>query len=203
METAASTTTTATGQARQATGAKTTRFAIDESHTSVTFGVRHMMVSTVRGEFQKVGGSVVWNPDRPEEAEIQATIEVASINTREPQRDAHLRSGDFFDASTYPTIEFRSHPSHLGGVTRRKDGSLEVRGDLTIKDTTRVVTLEVESPTPEHRDPWGGVRIGTVARTTIKRSDFGITWNTVLEAGGVLVGDEIKIQLDVELKQLV
>jgi polyisoprenoid-binding protein YceI len=167
---------------------------IDPTHSSVTFGVRHMMVATVRGEFQKVSGAVLWDPSRPDATKIEASLDVASINTREPARDAHLRSADFFDVERHPTIEFRSR-----GVGRRKDGVIEVIGDLTIRGTTRVIALEVEGPTEEHPDSDGNVRMGASASTRIKRSDFGMTWNTVLETGGVLVGDEIKIQIDVEL----
>lgn len=173
-----------------------TKWTIDPAHTSVTFGVRHMMVSTVRGEFQKVTGKVSWDPSRPDATTIEASIDVASVNTREPQRDAHLKSADFFDVEKYPTIEFRSR-----GAGRAKNGVIELVGDLTIHGTTRVVALEVEGPTPEHKNPYGQTVIGASARTSIKRSDFGMTWNTVLEAGGLLVGDEINIQLDIELRR--
>lgn len=178
------------------TGTTATKWTIDPAHTSVTFGVRHMMVSTVRGEFQKVSGTVTYDPHRPEATVIDATIDVASINTREPKRDDHLRSADFFDVAKFPTIEFRSK-----GASRTKSGGLEVAGELTIHGVTHVVALEVEEPTPEHADPWGFVRMGASARTKIKRSDFGMTWNTLLEAGGVVVGDEITLQLDVELQR--
>ncbi len=181
---------------RQTTASAAQKWTIDPAHTSVTFGVRHMMVSTVRGEFQKVEGTVTWDPSRPEATQIEATLDVASINTREAQRDTHLRSADFFDAEKYPTIHFRPR-----GVGRNKNGALEIVGDLTIRDTTRVIALDVEGPTPEHQTPWGHTIIGASAKTSIKRSDFGMTWNTVLEAGGLLVGDEISIQLDVELRR--
>jgi polyisoprenoid-binding protein YceI len=185
-----------TTQVHAPTATSATRWSIDPAHTSVTFGVRHMMVSTVRGEFQNVTGNVVWDPSHPEATQIDASIDVTSVNTREPKRDAHLRSADFFDAEKYPAMTFRSR-----GVGRRKDGVIELVGELTIKDTTRVVVLEVDGPTPEHKDPWGGTRLGASARTVIKRSDFGMRWNVALEAGGMLVGDEIKIQLDVELQK--
>ncbi len=172
-----------------------TKWSIDPAHTSVTFGVRHMMVSTVRGEFQKITGSVIWNPADPTATRIEASIDVASVNTREPQRDTHLKSADFFDVEKFPTIEFRST-----GVSRGKDG-LAVVGDLTIHGVTHSVTLAVEGPTPEHKNPWGQTVIGASATTKIKRSDFGMTWNNVLETGGILVGDEISIQLDVELRR--
>ncbi len=185
-----------TTAAPQPTAAAGTKWSIDPAHTSVTFGVRHMMVSTVRGEFQKVTGTVTWDPAQPEATTIEASLDVASINTREAQRDAHLKSADFLDVEKYPTIEFRSR-----GVGRGTAGGVEIVGELTIHGTTRVITLQVEGPTPEYKNPWGQTVMGASAKTTIKRSDFGMTWNTVLEAGGLLVGDDISIQLDVELRR--
>lgn len=184
----------------QTTGAtetsSATTWTIDPAHTSVTFGVRHMMVSTVRGEFQKVSGTVTWDPKKPEATAIEVSIDVASINTREPQRDTHLRSADFFDVEKFPTIDFKSR-----GAKKKSGGGYEVAGELTIHGVTRVVTLDVEEPTDEHADPWGFIRMGASAKTKIKRSDFGMTWNTMLEAGGVIVGDDISLQLDVELQR--
>lgn len=173
--------------------AKTTRWTVDPSHTSVTFTVRHMMITNVRGEFGTVSGEAVYDPSRPEASKVSATVDVASINTREEKRDAHLRSGDFFDVEHHPKMTFASRSA------RAKGGGLEIVGDLTIRGTTREVVLTVEDVTPVHVDPWGGRRIGASARAKIKRSDFGMTWNTALEAGGVLVGDEVSIQLDVSL----
>lgn len=169
-------------------------WTLDPTHTSVSFRVRHMMVSNVRGEFQAVEGKASWAPDRPERSMIEAAITVASISTRDPQRDAHLRSPDFFDADAHPQITFKSR-----GVGRHKNGRLEVIGDLTIRGTSRVIALDVEGPTGAHVDPWGNVRVGASVRTTIKRSDFGMTWNSVLETGGVLVGDDVTIEIDAEL----
>lgn len=182
--------TTSTKQTESLAG----RYTVDASHSTVSFSVRHMMVTNVRGEFQKVSGSVFWDPARPEATKIEATIDTASINTREEARDKHLKSADFFDVEKHPTITFTSR-----SVGKRKDGQLEVVGDLTIRGTTRAVVLDVEGPTEAYVDPWGNLRIGASAKTKIKRSDFGMTWNTVLEAGGVLVGDEISIQIDVSL----
>lgn len=173
--------------------AKSTTWTIDSAHTNATFSVRHLMISNVRGEFQKVTGEVTFDPANPQGASATASIEVASISTREPQRDAHLRSADFFDVDNFPTITFASKSVRLG------DKGLEVVGDLTIRGTSREVVLAVDGPTPEQTDPWGNVRVGASASTKIKRSDFGMTWNTVLEAGGVVVGDDINIHLDVEL----
>ncbi|MGN6106351.1 MAG: YceI family protein [Kofleriaceae bacterium] len=168
-------------------------WTIDASHSHAQFTVRHLMISNVKGEFQKLSGTVLYDPARPESLVIQASIDVASLNTREPKRDDHLRSADFFDVASFPTIEFASKQ------TTRKGSDLQVVGDLTIRGTTREVTLLVEDITPEQKDPWGNTRIGASASTKIKRSDFGMTWNAVIEAGGVMVGDEVKIHLDVEL----
>lgn len=173
--------------------AGTTTWNIDNSHTLAEFSVRHLMISTVKGRFGEVSGKVVGDDADPARAQIEATINVASIDTREPQRDAHLRSADFFDAENFPTLTFRS--------TRIEKGpgdDLKVTGDLTIRGTTREVVLDV---TAEGRvkDPWGGERAGYSAKTKIKRSDFGLTWNMALETGGVVVGDEVKIAIEVEL----
>lgn len=171
----------------------TTTWTIDASHTNATFSVRHLMISNVRGEFQKVSGTVNYDPAKPEATSVKAEIDVASISTREPQRDTHLKSADFFDAEKFPKITFESTS------LRRGDKHLELVGNLTIRGTTREVVLAIDGPTPEQTDPWGNVRIGASATTKIKRSDFNMTWNTVLEAGGVVVGDDISIALDVEL----
>lgn len=173
--------------------ARSTTWTLDASHSSAAFSVRHLMITNVKGEFQKLSGSVTYDPARPEAASIKASIDVASINTREDKRDEHLRSADFFDAANHPTMEFVSKS------VRRADRGLEVVGDLTIRGTTREVVLHVEGPTPEQKDPWGNLRVGASATTKIKRSDFGMTWNSALETGGVLVGDEITIHLDVSL----
>jgi polyisoprenoid-binding protein YceI len=186
---------TTTANQNETNRAKSNEWTIDAAHSHVGFSVRHLMISNVRGEFTKLSGSVTWDPARPDATRLDVEIDVASINTREEKRDAHLRSADFFDAEQYPTITYRSR-----GVGRNKgDGHIEVVGDLTIHGVTRVVVLDVEGPTPEQNDPWGNARIGATARTVIKRSDFGMTWNSALETGGVLVGDDIKIELEVEL----
>jgi polyisoprenoid-binding protein YceI len=173
--------------------AEGTRWALDAAHSNVSFSVRHMMISNVRGEFQKVSGEAYYDPQRPEATRLSASIDVASINTREEKRDAHLRSADFFDVESHPTMTFVSRSA------RRRGDGLEVVGDLTIRGTTREVTLAVEDITSEQTDPWGNPRVGASARTKIRRSDFGMRWNAALEAGGVLVGDEVSIQLEVEL----
>ena len=166
-------------------------YQLDAAHSHVGFSVRHMMITNVRGEFQKVEGKVAYDPARPEATTMSVSIDVASINTREEKRDAHLRSADFFDADRYPAITFTST------AVRRRGEGLEVTGDLTFAGVTRQVSLAVDELTPEHVDPWGTVRIGATARTKIRRSDFGMRWNAALEAGGVLVGDEVSIQIEV------
>jgi len=171
-----------------------TTYRIDPAHSSAHFVVRHMMIANVRGTFTKLSGTVEYDPDNPAETKIDATIEPASISTREEQRDAHLRSADFLDVEKFPTITFQSTRVQPSG-----DGEAKVTGNLTIHGVTREVTLTVEGPTPETKDPWGNVRRGAAATTKIKRSEFGLTWNAALETGGFLVGDELKIEIEVEL----
>lgn len=170
-----------------------TTWNIDPAHSSAQFTVRHMMITNVHGEFQKLSGSVEYDAERPEATKVTASIDTSTINTREEKRDAHLKSADFLDVEKYPTIEFVSKSAKV-----TSDG-LELKGDLTIRGTTREVTLAVEGPTPPQKDPWGNTRIGAVATTKIKRSDFNMVWNVALEAGGILVGEDVKITLDVSL----
>jgi polyisoprenoid-binding protein YceI len=175
------------------TSASAARWVIDGSHSSVGFSVRHMMITNVRGEFEKLSGELTYDPRAPEATKLTASIEVASINTREPKRDEHLKSADFFDAEKFPTLTFEARR-----VSRKGEG-LEVVGDLSVHGVTREVTLSVQDLTSEHNDPWGNKRIGASARTKIKRSEFGMTWNAALEAGNVLVGDEVTISIEVSL----
>lgn len=172
---------------------KTTTWNIDGSHSTAAFSVKHMMITNVRGEFHKLAGTVAYDPARPEATVIEITIDASSINTREAQRDAHLRGADFFDVENHPSLTFKSR-----GVRPVADG-LEVTGDLTMRGTSREVVLHVEGPTAEQKDPWGNARIGASATTKIKRSAWGMVWNDVIEAGGVLVSDDVKITLDVSL----
>lgn len=173
-----------------------TVWQLDPAHSGVNFSVRHMMIANVRGTFAGVKGTVVYDAANPAETTIEAVIETATISTNQEQRDAHLKSGDFLDVEKYPEIRFRSTR-----VESSVDGELRVEGELTIRDVTRPVVLQVEGPSAEGRDPWGGVRVGATATTKIKRSDFGITWNAALEAGGILVGDDLKIEIDAQLVQ--
>jgi polyisoprenoid-binding protein YceI len=171
-----------------------TTYQIDPAHSSAQFTVRHMMITNVRGGFQKVTGTVVYDPQNPAASSVNAEIDAASINTNEAQRDAHLRSADFLHAEKFPTITFRST-----GIESAGEGEIKLTGDLTIHGVTKPVVLKVEGPSPEGKDPWGNTRTGATATTKIKRSDFGLTWNTALETGGFLVGDELKIELDLSL----
>ena len=173
--------------------ATTPRWTLDASHSHVGFAVRHLMISNVRGEFTKLEGSASYDAARPEATTVNVKIDVASVNTREEKRDAHLRSADFFDAEKFPHLVFVSTSA------RKKGDGLEIVGDLTIHGVTRPVTLAVEDITPESKDPYGNVRVGATAKTKIRRSEFGMTWNAALEAGGVLVGDDIKITIEAQL----
>jgi len=171
-----------------------TTYQIDTEHSHAQFKVRHLMISNVRGEFTKVTGSVVFDPDNPSAAQISAEIDVSTISTRVAQRDEDLKSATFFDVAHYPTITFVSKDIAATGPD-----SFEVAGNLTIHGTTREVALTVEDVSPEAKDPWGNMRRGASAKTRISRKNFGMEWNLALEAGGFVVGDEIDITIDVEL----
>lgn len=170
----------------------TSTWTIDPAHTTVEFSVKHLMISTVRGHFGAVTGTIVLDEQDPAASTATAEIDVTSIDTRQEQRDAHLRSPDFFDVESFPSIKFQStRVEPLGG------GRYNVHGTLTIRDVTREVVLET---TDEGRggDPWGGQRAAFSATTRIDRRDFGLTWNQALETGGVLVGNDIRISLEVQ-----
>ena len=167
-------------------------WTIDPAHNLAEFAVRHMMLSTVKGRFGRVQGNLRGTPDAPLAASAEATIDVTSIDTGEEQRDAHLRSADFFDVENFPTMRYVSR-----SVRRLGDDEFEVEGDLTIRDVTRPVTLKVTLE-GRLRDPWGNDRVGLSAEGKIKRSDFGLEWNMALEAGGWVVGDDVRLSLQVE-----
>ena len=167
---------------------------IDPSHSSAQFSVRHLTVSNVRGEFGKIAGSVQFDGKDVRTIKVDATIDAASIDTREPKRDEHLRSADFLDVAKYPTITFRSKRAEPAVA-----GRFKLVGDLTIRGVTREAVLDVEGPTPEIKDPWGNVKRGATATTRINRIDYGVKWNAVLDAGGVVVGEEVAITIDLEL----
>ncbi len=171
-----------------------TRYDIDPSHSGAQFKVRHLMISNVKGEFTKISGSAIFDPSNPAGSSIEATIDAASISTRDPQRDEHLKSADFLDVAKYPAITFKSRDIVPAG----KD-TYEVTGDLTIHGVTQEVALMVDGVTPEAKDPWGGFRRGASATVTIDRRDYGVVWNSPLKAGGFVVGDDVHITIDVEL----
>lgn len=173
--------------------AQTTNWTIDPNHSTAQFTVRHMGISNVSGNFTKVAGSTVLNEKDIAQSRVSATIDVSSVDTRVEARDKDLRSPNFFDVEKYPTMEFKSKRISNAG------GKLQVTGDLTIKGTTREVTLNVDGPTPELNDPWGNVRRGYSATTAINRRDFGLTYNNLLKTGEAVVGDNVKIQIDVEM----
>jgi len=168
---------------------------LDRAHSAAQFSVRHLMVSTVRGHFGKLTGTVRYDPANPTASSVEAEVEVSTIDTREPKRDAHLKSPDFFDVAQYPTMRFKSTKVEPAGP-----GKLKVTGDLTIRGVTRPAVFDVEGLTPPMKDRFGQ-RMGAMATAKISRKDFGMTWNRAIEAGGVTVGDEVTITIDTELVQ--
>ncbi len=170
-----------------------TTWNIDPVHSVAEFKVKHMMISNVKGQFTGVSGTLAFDESDVTKSKIEATIDAASVNTREAQRDAHLKSADFFDVENFPTLGFRS-----SRVSRSGDGELKVEGELTIHGVTKTVVFEVEGPTAPGKDPWGNTRIGISATTKINRKDYGLTWNAALETGGILVGEDVTITLDVQ-----
>ncbi len=182
-------TTTATSPATTAT----TTWNIDPKHSSAEFKVKHMMISHVKGHFAKVTGTLSLDESNLANSQAEAIIEAASLETRDAQRDEHLKGADFFDVEKFPTLSFKSTR-----ISLVRDGELSVEGDLTVRGTTGKVVFAVEGPTPPAKDPWGNTRVGVSATTKISRKDFGLTWNAALESGGFLVGDEVTITLDVQ-----
>lgn len=170
-------------------------YEIDPTHTYIGFSVRHMMVTQVRGQFHGVSGRLELNRSNLNASTLTVTVDIATVDTHLGQRDDHLRSPDFFDATNYPTMTFVAREAGAQG-----DG-LTVTGDLTIRGVTRSVTFDAEPITDETKDPWGMVKIGASATAKINRKDFGLAWNAALEAGGVVVGDEVKITADLEFQR--
>ena len=166
---------------------------IDPAHSTAQFKVKHMMISNVKGEFTHIKGSLKLDSSDITRSSAEASMDVSTINTREEQRDAHLKSADFFHLEKFPTISFRSTR-----VTKKGDDDFAVEGELTMHGVTRKVVFDVESLSPPTKDPWGNTRIGLSASTKINRKDFGLNWNAALETGGILVGEEVAITLDVE-----
>lgn len=170
-----------------------TTWNIDPAHSTAEFKVKHMMISNVKGHFSGIKGSLRLDEADSAGSYVEASIDTASISTGEPQRDTHLKSADFFDVERFPALSFQSTR-----VTRSGEGELKVAGDLTIHGVTKNVAFTVEGPSAPAKDPWGHTRIGLAASTKINRKDFGLTWNAALETGGILVGDDVTISLDVQ-----
>lgn len=170
-----------------------TTWKIDPAHTGAEFRVKHMMISNVKGKFNDVNGQLSLDESDATRSQVEATIDVRSVDTGDAQRDGHLKGADFFDVEKHPLMTFRSTKVENTGA-----GELAVSGNLTLHGVTRPVTFAVEGPSQPAKDPWGNLRVGLSATAKINRKDFGLTWNAALEAGGVLVGEEVAITLDVQ-----
>jgi polyisoprenoid-binding protein YceI len=168
-------------------------YELDPVHSHISFSVRHMMVSQQRGVFRGVSGTLTLDRAALANSRVEVSIDVATINTNVADRDEHLRGPDFFDVANHPQMTFASRE-----IRARDDGQLRVTGDLTIRGTTRSVVLDVDPVSEESKDPYGLIRVGSSATTKISRKDFGLVWNAILETGGVALGDEVKITLDVQ-----
>jgi polyisoprenoid-binding protein YceI len=171
----------------------TTTWNLDPVHSVAEFKVKHMMISHVKGQFTGISGALMLDESDIANSSVEATIDASSIQTRDVQRDGHLKSADFFDVEQFPTLSFRSTR-----VERIGDEAVDVTGELTIHGVTREVVFEVEGPTAAAKDPWGNTRMGLSATAKISRQDYGLTWNATLETGGILVGDEVTITLDLQ-----
>jgi polyisoprenoid-binding protein YceI len=174
--------------------AATSNWQIDPQHSSAQFSVRHMAISTVRGAFNKVTGTIALDDKDIAKSTVDVTIDVTTVDTHEPSRDNDLRSDKFFDVAHFPTMTFKSKK-----VEQLAPGKLKVTGDLTIRGTTKEVVLDVDGPTAPIKDPWGFQRSAATATTKVNRQDFGVKWNATLDNGGVVVADDVSITIDVEM----
>ncbi len=174
------------------TAAVTTTWKLDPAHSHAEFKVRHMMISNVKGSFTGLAGTLVENADTTLST-VEASIPISTVSTGDAQRDGHLKSADFFEADKYPEMTFQSTR-----VQKKDEGEYAVTGDLTLHGVTKPVTFAVEGPTAPGKDPWGNTRIGVSATTKINRKDFGLGWNAALETGGVLVGEDVQISLEIQ-----
>jgi polyisoprenoid-binding protein YceI len=175
------------------TPASTTTWKIDPAHSSAEFKVKHMMISNVKGSFSGITGTLIEDAANPGNCTVEASIDISTITTGDQQRDAHLKSADFFHHEEHPTMTFKST-----SVEKKGEGEFAVTGDLTVHGVTKPVTFEVEGPSAPGKDPWGNTRIGLSATTKINRKDFGLSWNAALETGGILVGETVHITLEVQ-----
>jgi polyisoprenoid-binding protein YceI len=176
--------------------AATSTWQLDPMHTAAQFSVKHLAISTVRGGFSNVKGSVLFDDADITKSSVDVTIDVSTVDTRTPDRDKDLKSDKFFDVAHYPTMTFKSTKVEQAGA-----GKLKVTGDLTIRGTTKSVVLDVDGPTAPVKDPWGNQRSAITATTKINRQDFGVKWNATMDNGGVVVGDEVSITIDAEMVQ--
>jgi len=174
--------------------ATTTTWQIDPQHTAAGFAVKHLMISTVRGQFKGVTGTVNWEDQDISKSTVDITIDANTVDTSEPKRDADLKSDKFFDVAKYPTITFKSKK-----IEQVSAGKLKITGDLTIRGVTKEAVLDVEGPTPPVKDPWGNTRVAANATTKVNRQDFGVKWNANMDGGGVVVGDDVAITIDLEM----
>jgi len=170
-----------------------TTWKIDPAHSSADFKVKHMMISHVKGSFSGLSGALTENPADPTQSTVEASVDISTISTGDAQRDAHLKSADFFHHEQHPTMTFKST-----SVEKKDEGEYKVTGDLTLHGVTKPVTFAVEGPSAPGKDPWGNTRIGLSATTKINRKDFGLSWNAALETGGILVGEDVQITLEVQ-----
>jgi polyisoprenoid-binding protein YceI len=175
-------------------GAATSEWKLDPQHSSAQFAVRHLAISTVRGAFSKVTGTVALDDKDITKSTVDISIDVSTVDTREPARDNDLRSDRFFDVAHFPTMTFKSRK-----VEQVAPGKLKVTGDLTIRGVTKEVVLDVDGPTAPVKDPWGNQRVAVNATTKINRQDYGVKWNATMDNGGVVVGDDVNITIDAEL----
>ncbi len=174
--------------------AATTTWQIDPAHTAASFAVKHLMISTVRGEFKGITGTVNWDDQDVTKSTVDVTIDAKTVDTSEPNRDKDLKSDKFFDVEKYPTITFKSKK-----VEQVSLGKLKVTGDLTIHGVTKEVLLDVEGPSASVKDPWGNTRVAISATTKVNRQDYGVKWNATIDGGGVVVGDDVNITIDLEM----
>jgi polyisoprenoid-binding protein YceI len=176
--------------------ASTITWKIDPAHSHAEFKVKHMMISNVKGSFKGLTGTLIEDTADPTRSQVEATIEIGTISTGDAQRDAHLKSPDFFHHEQHPVMTFKSIK-----IEKKGDEEYVVTGDLTLHGVSKPVTFTVEGPSAPGKDPWGNTRIGLSATTKINRKDFGLTWNAALESGGILVGEDVQIVLDVQFIQ--
>jgi len=174
--------------------AATTIWQIDPQHTAAGFSIKHLMISTVRGQFKSVTGTVVWDDQDINKSKVDVTIDANTVDTSEPKRDADLKSANFFDVAHYPTITFKSKK-----IEQVSAGKIKITGDLTIHGVTKEVALNVEGPTGPVKDPWGNTRVAASATTRINRQDFGIKWDNKMDNGGLVVSNDVDITIDLEM----